>query len=192
MKRTSTNSNPLPNRRRLLLLEAAQKRREYQVPLSQPFDPVAFIERGLGKLVREFDWHYDEEDPYFKKNPTAQAFVDFTAGTLLVARESVMEQAYRGDPQSRFILAHEIAHAVLHKKSAGILARHKLLSAGQYSYRKDLELEANCYGGALLAPPAALSPLMSLFEIRRRFNVSGEVAEWGKKDAELWRKQNKK
>lgn len=186
------NSEPVPTRRKLTIMESAMFKREQQVPITERFDPVRYIEHTLPKVIKDFDYDYFNEHPFFMERPDRYAFVDFTDGVQLYVREQVVDAAYRGDNEARFALAHEIGHVFLHrKKAASILSRHKVGSAHQYAGDKVLEFEANLFGGTLLAPPSGISELMSVFEVRRKFQCSHEVAERAIQDAKLWRKQRR-
>lgn len=184
------SERPIPNRRRLQILELAQVKRAKQVSITERFDPIRFIEHTLPKTTKNFDFDYWEEHPAFLNRPDRKAFVDFTDGIQLYVRPSVVEAAYQGMSEDRFALCHEIGHVILHpKKAVKMLSRHSVGSIHQYQGNPILEYEANLFGGALLAPPDGISPLMRTFEIRRRFQCSQDVAKRAKEDAEFWRKQ---
>ena len=153
MKRGKTEP-PIPIRRMLVIMEGAQSKRCHECQPHEIFDPVRYIEHTMPKHVKDFTFHYDEDDPVFRQAPTTKAYVDVRNGIILVMRESVYEAAYRGDPQSRFILSHEIGHVFLHRRSGKVLARHSLSSTERNKVNKKNELEASLFGGTLLVPPA--------------------------------------
>lgn len=180
------SSEGVPTRRKLSLIEAAQAKRACQAGLAEPFEPVRFIEHQLPKLVKGFEFLYDEDDPIFVNAPQVQAVVNFDDNPVLIARESIMDAAYRGVPHARFVLCHEIAHVFLHRRKATQLARHTLGSREQYRTAMPLELEANLFGGILMVPPDGVWPGISVFEVRRAYNCSQQVAEAAIVDAKFW------
>ncbi|MEO1798457.1 MAG: ImmA/IrrE family metallo-endopeptidase [Pseudomonadota bacterium] len=184
---------PIPDRRRRTIIEISQAKREKQVGYEGAFDPIRYVEHVLPKEFKNFDFDYWSGHPAFLDRPDRKAFVDFTDGIQLFIREEVMDGAYRGDNEDRFAISHEIGHVYLHRnKAKTILSRHSIGSRNQYSGDPVLEYEANLFGGTLLAPPSGISPLMGIFDVRRRFRCSQDVAERAIKDAEFWRSLQRK
>ncbi|MEM9392926.1 MAG: ImmA/IrrE family metallo-endopeptidase [Pseudomonadota bacterium] len=201
MSGRTSKKTVLTPRRRLTIMEGAQNKRSKQADFNSAFDPLRFAEQIVPKDVAKFDFDYFDEHEEFRSRPELQAFVEFNEGCTMVVRSSVMEQAYRGDKQSRFIICHELGHVYLHKNKAAkiwretnrsvILGRHTIQSRYQYLQNPQWELEANLFAGTLLAPPLGISQLMNTREIRMKYNCSDEVATQAKKDAELWRAQQR-
>ena len=73
----------------------------------------------------------DQEDP----------FLDFNTGKVIVAN------LYDSARRRRFTIAHELAHAILHKEEGSALFAHR--DAGQTG---PLEVEANTFAAVILMP----------------------------------------
>lgn len=99
-------------RREDLAAEATACRRLLPPTITGWFDVFAFVTQIVPKLIPEFSIvFYDAgegDDP---------AFITFGPKTLHVDRE-VWEFASRGEPNARFILAHELGHILLHNQYA--------------------------------------------------------------------------
>lgn len=188
----------LEKRRRLSIMEGALKKRLMQCDELSIFDPILFVEQQLPKIIKNFDYHYDEMDKAFIEQPNRQAFVRFGETILLVAKESLMEAAYSGDREARFIMSHEIGHVIMHRRKMNRLkrssssrqqelelSRHETGTSEQYSQNTRLELEANAFAGTILCPPTALSPMHLVRDVMAKYNVSTRVAEIALKDAKV-------
>lgn len=190
----------LPKRKKLSIIEGALAKRRKLFGDDEVFDPVRFVENFVVKDVSRFDVDYFDEHEELVRNSELQAFVEFDDFCTLVVRSEVMDRACRGDNEARFIVSHEVGHVYQHRHKAWkrwqdteqsvILGRHSVKSKYQYLQLPEWELEANLFGGVLLAPPTGISPLMTSREIRFKYRCSELVATQARIDAALWRKLN--
>lgn len=81
-----------------------------------------------------------------------------TNGEIIIS-ETVYTDAYNGDPRSRFTIAHELGHAVLHTPLDGF-AIGKDACAYKESYYNS-EWQANTFAAELLIPTSTLLHLIS-------------------------------
>ena len=175
----------LAPQKQLDLIELAQLKRTQISDIEKPFDPLRYVEQHLPKMIKEFDYDYSDDHPVFMRAPEVLAFVNFEYGVRLFVRSKVMEEAYYGGEQERFILAHEIGHVWLHRRRAKQLARHVIGAQDQYK-EKLLELEANLFGGVLLVPPDGIWPGITAREIRSIYGCSLPVADRAIIEAKFW------
>jgi hypothetical protein len=182
--------NEIPIRRKLVIVEAAQKKRLAQCDHKDRFEPLMYIEHILPKTVRGFEFDYNDDDEVFRRAPDVQAVVDFGGPPFLLAKASLMSAASRGDHQARFVFCHEIGHVHLHTRMKGRLARHQIGSIEQYRTNYRLEMEANLFGGCLLAPPDGLHPGMADADISLVYGCSLSAARIAISNAKLWWRAN--
>lgn len=99
-------------------------------------------------------------------------------GEILI-RESVYVQAYYDDYRSRFTIAHELGHAVLHAPFDGFGQGRDILAYKERYY--DSEWQANTFAAELLIPTSTLIYLrtegVSLDVISKKFMVSKQCLE---------------
>lgn len=94
----------------------------------------------------------------------SKAYVDLSRG-LLVVLDEVVEAAQLGDPEARFILAHEIGHIILHTGH-----EHFFSAQGEHEVRwameeEQTECQANWFAAAFLAPDASVRAIGDIDEI---------------------------
>lgn len=93
-------------------------------------------------------------------------------------KESVYDNACRGDKQSRFTIAHELVHLFLHHKFDEAFAREN--TYGEVETWRDSEWQADTYAAELLMPKGLVDDL-SVEEICEKCGVSSSAAETRKR-----------
>jgi 23S rRNA pseudoU1915 N3-methylase RlmH len=102
------------------LVEQATEERNKRTKPSEKFDVIAAIEFGFFWSGKKFVFGiFSEED--WRGDSKEDAFIKFSPDPSLSIREAVYSAAESGDKLSRFTLAHEIAHALLHRRLARII-----------------------------------------------------------------------
>lgn len=93
----------------------------------------------------------------------------------ILLRESIYDGAFDGNGRARFTIAHELAHALMHKKYIG-LARPVERTTKIYC---NAEWQANEFAGRLLLPTDSLldNRNLSVSELAENFGVSLECAQ---------------
>ena len=133
-------------------------------------DIVGLMENG-GILDTDVGCGLSIVDDKALPNAYAMTFAD---GSIQV-RESVYNAACDGDARSRFTLAHELGHVLMHKKQIG-MARAINASTKLYC---DSEWQANEFAGRLLLPDEELKNVIGkqgADEIAKTYGVSYECA----------------
>ena len=136
----------------------------YHIPIVHLLEYVMpSISKGFNYEIVE-DRELDADAIYYPKD------------NMIVIRESVYNGAVEGDPRSRFTIAHEIGHAILHTESRVALARN----GESIPAYMDPEWQANTFAAELLVPHHLIGDL-SVEEIIQKCKVSKQVARIQKK-----------
>jgi len=101
----------------------------------------------------------------------AQAIYSTKVPPRIYAREFVYHLAREGDAGSRLLLAHEMAHFLLHPQSRAFGA------SGVPKLDKELEAEASKFALSFLMPADAIRNFKSAEAVSRHFQVRPEVAK---------------
>lgn len=95
----------------------------------------------------------------------------YPSESRITIRESVYNAAYSGDGRSRFTIAHEIGHLLIHTEGNFSFARNE----ENIPAYLNPEWQANTFAGEFLAPPVLIKG-MTEDEIVRKCKVSRLVA----------------
>lgn len=162
-------------KRMMKLIELATKERNKRTNQNSSFDVIAAMEFGFAWSGKDFIFQIEADNEWSGK-PNEEAFVEFSPRPSLTVRESVYIAAEKGDRLSRFTIAHEIAHALLHRNLAG----RRLARAAHQKYEKRTnskqENEANIFAGALLIHFPSIKKSTTAWELQLVYNVSSDVA----------------
>ena len=137
--------------------------------LDQPYFPIGeYLELVMSNKLRLFD----VEVMFREEMPNEYSTVS-RDGRLLRVREDVYEGLWRGTGHSRFTLAHELGHMVMHCTGIEVYA----LASGQYvpGYRNS-EAQANYFASSLLMPKKFFSANDDPFSVSKRHGVSRPAA----------------
>lgn len=147
--------------------EMEQERRVNLAALLWDDEAVSRLSDALGVPV-VFDFIKDDVEFDAVTEP-------FVSGLRIALRADVWSLAEAGDGRSRFTLAHEVAHAWLHKndilqggvvyRDAGLLASQRLLP-GMKIYESP-EWQANTFASALLMPKGLVKMWLELMRCDR-------------------------
>lgn len=120
------------------------------------FNIVDFVERILmaqdwkdkGRLgIKFFDDRDEADDP---------AYVTFDPPTLHVDRET-WELARAGEPDARFVIAHEVGHIVLHRHDAQHFSKNTSVQIKFANQEYSAEWQANTFASYFLVPTRIMS-----------------------------------
>lgn len=137
--------------------------------LDQPYFPIGdYLEKVMSNELRLFDI----EVVYRDEMPGEFATVSRN-GRLLRIREDVYEDVWKGTGHSRFTLAHELGHMVLHCTGVEVYA---LASGQSVPGYKDSEAQANYFASSLLMPKKFFSSVDTVESVSRRHGVSRQAA----------------
>ncbi|WP_431146537.1 ImmA/IrrE family metallo-endopeptidase [Pseudomonas alvandae] len=147
---------------------------EFRVIFSLPpgnVDIIELYEFGL----QSKGWDYDiQEDNLFPSDVLALAFPD---RHLIRVKQSVWSGAVRGDRMSRFTLAHELGHLILHNSDRLGFARHHPSSPRSHNFYEDSEWQADRFAAELLIPAGELSGMrLNASQIAVKYGVSKKSA----------------
>ena len=169
-------------------------RRNMEVAYDGQLDIVDLIRRCVGL-------NFGKEgvlslDIFVKKNQPYPAYVTFDPLVMHI-EEEIWEHARIGDPISRFILAHELGHAVLHDRTARPFSG-KDTGFGLFGFNEcSAEWQADTFAEHLLAPDWISSLAASPRDITLACNIEERRAEvrlqsvkrrrlWQRRDKEYW------
>lgn len=140
---------------------------------SPDFNIVKFVENALVKMLQKKDpLHFDFFDVEAGGKP---ACVSYRPLTLHVDRE-VWELAGLGDPESRFIVAHEVGHIILHD-------HHAKAFSGDVNARRhranevSAEWQANIFATYFLLPDHIVLAHNDPDDLARSCSVLGSLAQ---------------
>ena len=131
------------------------------------FDIIRFIEHNAMDVLG-LDFEIVSEDSDKLESNEYAKFVP--AENKIDVRQRVYYGAADGNGQDRFTLAHELGHALFHKRQA--LSR----SAYKPPAYKDPEWQANEFASHVLCPIGEIEE-MSIDEVCGKYKVSKQVAE---------------
>jgi hypothetical protein len=163
--------------------EASSQRKKLGVHFEEKINIVGILERGLSKAISGFRFDVIEDDDC-RIARGILAFTQFNPPKIGV-RRTVYRNVMADDPQARFILVHELAHAVLHRGlmvgrelAYTILATRpdEVLKSHIDRFEDDLETEADRFAAAFLVPIWRIN-CMSAEQISQSFCVTKELAE---------------
>lgn len=129
--------------------------------------PVRMIEALQYSGVLEFEVI---EDHKFPRGKEAETCPD---ERYMRIRQSVYDGACGGDPRSRFTLAHELGHFILHREMKSF-AR---MADKSHKRFEDSEWQADTFAGELLIDNRLINSEMTVDEIMNKFGVSRSAAE---------------
>ncbi len=129
-------------------------------------DILRIIELNLPKLFPNFRFVIDDDiDNNVTQNVVA--YTQFRPLEIHVS-ERIYQLAKEGEPRVKFLLAHELAHVVVHSQD---------IAANLDRLEIDIEIEANLFAAALLVPAWRIG-CMSAAEISGKFGVTEAIAKW--------------
>lgn len=132
-------------------------------------DIVTWLEVLQANELLEFE--IVENNSQELKGKEAETYPD---KKLIKIKQSVWDKAAMGDGRSRFTLAHEFGHFILHQGMQGY-ARFSKDSVDHKAY-EDSEWQANEFAGELLMDSRSIKPEMTEKEIIEKFVVSDQAA----------------
>lgn len=147
------------------------------------FDIIWFLENDFLEFDSRHRFRIVNEDDTDVDLTFTEAITKMTVDSInIYVWEDIYEQARHGNGRSRFTLAHELGHALLHAPTAEdvtvISARLIDSSFERRSYNQAYNAEIQChkFAAELLAPVNLLKG-MRIREIMEEFGVSRTVAE---------------
>ena len=106
------------------------------------------------------------------------AFVSFQPGELILnADRGIWSDASIAEPESRYILGHEIGHLVLHSHYDSAFSRDPALQLAPFLDEESTEWQANRFAPHFLVPVRLARLLGSVSAIMSQCAVSREVAQ---------------
>ncbi len=134
------------------------------------FPVVFFLENIMPSLYKGFDYEY----------PPIEEMNDKHGATLpdenkILIREDIYKRACAGAGRDRFTIAHEIGHYILHDSRSIVLTR--MAPNVKIPAYRDLEWQANAFGGALLMPRKLIRGL-SVSQVADECKVSLQAAKY--------------
>lgn len=133
-----------------------------------------------GGSLSELGWTW-QVNGALRGGMLAQAVAGRDGGVIIMLSRGTWSSLVRGLVRSRFTVAHEIGHALLH--SDYLRDGESFLDRVDVDVREyDLEREANVFAGALLIPEGALNNGMCAAELAHVFGTSEETASIRLKD----------
>jgi hypothetical protein len=130
-----------------------------QLPIVVIYEALQHID-DLDLEVVE-DWHLPSEE--------AVTYPDLKT---IQVRESVYDSAYAGDPRSRFTLAHELGHYLMHRDQNASFSR-----SGSHKIYCDCEWQADRFASELLIDRRLFKADWTVQEVMEKFKASQKAAE---------------
>lgn len=122
----------------------------------------------------DFDYRIIEDDnPCFE--PNEEAKTDIVNGVIYIKESIFNEACTESGSRSRFTIAHEIGHFVLHH-ALNMIDFSRTSNHFAHKIYEDPEWQADTFAGEFLMPTEACKEL-SPTEIQRRYHVSKSAAE---------------
>lgn len=156
------------------------------------FDIIGFLENDFLDFDSRRRFRIVNEDDTDVDLTFTDAMTIMTRDSVTICVwESIYEQARHGNGRSRFTLAHELGHALLHMPEAEtvtiVSARVKdsAFERRPYSLSHNAEVQCHKYAAELLAP-INLVKGKSIREIMEVFGVSRTVAEIQQRKARVY------
>jgi hypothetical protein len=153
---------------------ATEWRRAGNVANLANFDIVTFVEKILsrkytrkGQLQIVFFDIIQDQDP---------AFVTFRPLTLHIDAE-IWKLARWGDPEARFIIAHEIGHIILHDHEAKPFSNDPSLNIAFDRSEHSAEWQANTFAGYFLLPDQIVRAFGDVDQLIASCGVPRKLAE---------------
>ncbi len=142
--------------------------------------PVEEVIEKMQDEFSEYGFNFEiVEDKYFANS--VQGDTDVMNHYIRI-KESVYDNACKGDGTARFSIAHEMGHYVL-MCLAEVGFQRNLIKRPVEAY-EDPEWQANCFAGELLMPYTFIQD-MSVIEIMGKCNVSYTAANYQKNHIQL-------
>lgn len=139
-------------------------KKQYKFPI------VEFVEIVLSRIDDTYGFNVTEiDDPEIDG---MYAFYNPRENEMTI-RSDVYEQALNGDGTSRFTIAHELGHYILHRKGVRLCC---ISDDFEVSEKYDPEWQANKFAVALLMPEYLIGD-MSAEEVASIFGTSLQAAE---------------
>ncbi len=129
--------------------KARDLRRFLGVDMLYAFDITKQIERLAGQTFGSLGvLHLD----VFEQDQEDLAFVTFRPELTLYVHQEIWRDARRGEPKSRFILAHELGHILLHGFHRLAFSEDESLHLHSFPEEERAEPQANWFAEQFLAP----------------------------------------
>lgn len=130
--------------------ERARELREYLgINMLYTFDITKQIECLVGQTFGSLgELHLD----VFERDEEDLAFVTFDPFLTLHVHREIWIDARRGEPKSRFILAHELGHVLLHGYLRQAFSENEKLHLKSFPEEERAEPQANWFAEQFLAP----------------------------------------
>ena len=157
-----------PHSRRDFRLLAKAVRRKFDIPETNPFPVVEFLEFALPTLYDHFQYQVLERRVMGENHG-----MTYPDQHKILIREDVYEGAVDGKGRDRFTVAHEISHQLIHEGVPLAMARR---NAGKLELYRNSEWQADCMAGELLMPFSEIKT-MAADDIMRTYGVSSAAAE---------------
>jgi Zn-dependent peptidase ImmA (M78 family) len=136
------------------------------------FNIVKQITRLVGKPFKKVGALHLE---IFEEERSSIAYVSFNPLTLHVHRE-IWEDAEIGEPKSRFILAHELGHIVMHGYYQQAYSEDEKARLTFVPPEESAEAQANWFAALFLAPDHMTMHCKNVTELCLQFNFPSDYA----------------
>lgn len=148
-------------------------RKEADNAFSAYFNIVDFVVRILTKKIkRAFKIQFFKADEGAKP-----AFVTFVPHRTLHIDEDVWRLAELGEPEARFVVAHEVGHLILHDHHAKSFSKNP---ADKITFAEDeysAEWQANVFASYFLAPTHIILAFPSFSELKASCVINDSITE---------------
>jgi Zn-dependent peptidase ImmA (M78 family) len=153
---------------------ALEWRKEAGNENSAEFNIVEFIENVLAKKIRKKGpLHVDFFQMQYRGDP---AYVTFEPLTLHVDSD-VWHRAKLGDPECRYILAHEAGHLILHDHHAKAFSNDGSVNIKFATKECSAEWQASVFAAYFLLPDHIVLANMNATDLTHSCSVPRQVAE---------------
>lgn len=147
---------------------ANQLRKNLGVSDDPAFNIVYVLEREMPRIIADFRFEV-------MTDPQSETYSRMFPPRIFI-RSDIRNRALHGEPRSRFMIAHELAHLLLQADSpkrwrGGSLPEIRMRVRAE-------EAEASKFAAALLMPSAVVSQIRDPLQLSLRCNVSLEAAKF--------------
>jgi len=163
--------------------EIAEKLREKYVPETHfCIDILTLVEFKLHKAFKGFEFEVLPDSELIDESGNyTEAVTDLSKPSIKIS-ETTYKKLSEGDGRSRFTLAHEVGHLILHMNHR----HYKLMHRYHGDYRtptndenknQSAEWQANVFAASLLMPAKLVRKIQTANDVSNIFGVSKQTAE---------------
>jgi len=136
------------------------------------FNVIEFIERVLRKRLKKGTLHIE----FFEMLPGGDAaYITFDPLTLHIDKE-IWDLAKIGDPDARYIIAHEIGHIILHDHFAKAFSIDPAIQLKFDVKQRSAEWQANTFAAYFLLPTHVIAAFDCVEDVVRACSVNSDLA----------------